>query len=80
MFSFVIYNRHDICANDESGCGLAGLAYVATACTGNKNCAINEDLGLVLGIIVAHEMGHVYVCIFLNYVVILVLGDNKIVV
>jgi hypothetical protein len=38
-----------------------GLAYVASACTGNEPCAINEDGGLVLGIVVAHEMGHVYV-------------------
>lgn len=41
-----------------------GLAYVAAACTEDQNCAINEDGGLVLGTVVAHEMGHVYVCIY----------------
>lgn len=39
-------------------CGLMGLAFVGTACTGNKPCCINEDAGLMLGITVAHEMGH----------------------
>lgn len=51
--------RYDICADNMSNCGLMGLAYVASACSGNEPCAINEDGGLVLGIVVAHEMGHV---------------------
>lgn len=38
-----------------------GLAFVGTPCTGDKPCAINEDSGLVLSTVVAHEMGHVYV-------------------
>lgn len=38
-----------------------GLAYVGTPCTGDRPCAINEDGGLVLSTVVAHEMGHVYV-------------------
>lgn len=42
-----------------TNCDLMGLAYVAAACTGNKPCAINEDSGLALGVVVAHEMGHV---------------------
>lgn len=54
-----VINRHDICAENLTQCGLMGLAYVAAACTGDKPCAINEDSGLVLGIVVAHEMGHV---------------------
>lgn len=58
IFKVFIF-RHDICANDEDGCGLMGLAYVAAACTDNENCCINEDGGLVLGVVVAHEMGHV---------------------
>lgn len=62
------FYRHDICADDEDGCGLMGLAFVAAACTDNENCCINEDGGLVLGIVVAHEMGHVYVCIFRNWI------------
>lgn len=36
-----------------------GLAYTAAACTANKPCSINEDNGLTLGIVVAHEIGHV---------------------
>lgn len=51
--------RYDICSNNMANCGLLGLAYVAAACTGDKPCAINEDGGLVLGLTVAHEMGHV---------------------
>lgn len=44
-----------------------GLAYVGTPCTGDRPCAINEDGGLVLSTVVAHEMGHVYVTICLNF-------------
>lgn len=53
--------RHDICAENVTQCGLMGLAYVGTPCTGDRPCAINEDGGLVLSTVVAHEMGHVYV-------------------
>lgn len=42
-------------------CGLLGLANVAAACTGDRSCAINEDSGLMLGVVTAHEMGHVYI-------------------
>ncbi|CAH1113494.1 unnamed protein product [Psylliodes chrysocephalus] len=58
----VLLTRYDICADEGADCGLMGLAYIATACTQNKNCAINEDGGLTLGIVVAHEMGHVMGC------------------
>ncbi|XP_068910126.1 A disintegrin and metalloproteinase with thrombospondin motifs 7-like isoform X3 [Tenebrio molitor] len=58
----VLLTRYDICSDNLSNCGLMGLAYVASACTGNEPCAINEDGGLVLGIVVAHEMGHVMGC------------------
>ncbi|XP_008201012.2 A disintegrin and metalloproteinase with thrombospondin motifs 7 isoform X1 [Tribolium castaneum] len=58
----VLLTRYDICADNMSNCGLMGLAYVASACSGNEPCAINEDGGLVLGIVVAHEMGHVMGC------------------
>nr|XP_023026845.1 A disintegrin and metalloproteinase with thrombospondin motifs 7-like [Leptinotarsa decemlineata] len=58
----VLLTRYDICADAGADCGLMGLAYVAAACTSNENCAINEDGGLVLGIVVAHEMGHVMGC------------------
>ncbi|CAH1118875.1 unnamed protein product [Phaedon cochleariae] len=58
----VLLTRYDICADAGADCGLMGLAYVAAACTKDENCAINEDSGLVLGIVVAHEMGHVMGC------------------
>ncbi|CAH1985625.1 unnamed protein product [Acanthoscelides obtectus] len=56
----VLLTRHDIC--DSGGCGLLGLAYVATACKNDSSCAINEDSGLMVGMTVAHEMGHVMGC------------------
>ncbi|KAJ8921346.1 hypothetical protein NQ315_002961 [Exocentrus adspersus] len=60
----VLLTRYDLCAmdNTEEGCGLMGLAYVAAACLEGKPCAINEDSGITLGIVVAHEMGHVMGC------------------
>ncbi|XP_056633400.1 A disintegrin and metalloproteinase with thrombospondin motifs 12-like [Diorhabda sublineata] len=58
----VLLTRYDICADEGKDCGLMGLAYVAAACTKDENCAINEDGGLTLGIVVAHEIGHVMGC------------------
>ncbi|XP_017779110.1 PREDICTED: A disintegrin and metalloproteinase with thrombospondin motifs 12-like, partial [Nicrophorus vespilloides] len=58
----ILLTRHDICADNMANCGLMGLAFVATACSGDKPCAINEDGGLILGIVTAHEMGHVMGC------------------
>ncbi|XP_065156708.1 A disintegrin and metalloproteinase with thrombospondin motifs 12-like isoform X2 [Atheta coriaria] len=55
----VLLTRYDLCADNMANCGLMGLAYVAAACTSDKPCAINEDAGLILGIVVAHEIGHV---------------------
>ncbi|XP_063991205.1 A disintegrin and metalloproteinase with thrombospondin motifs 12-like [Diachasmimorpha longicaudata] len=57
----ILITRHDICSA-ESGCTLMGLAYVAAACDPPKAAAINEDSGLLLGIVVAHEVGHVMGC------------------
>ncbi|XP_015115568.1 A disintegrin and metalloproteinase with thrombospondin motifs 12-like [Diachasma alloeum] len=57
----VLITRHDICS-EQSGCTLMGLAYVAAACDPPKAAAINEDSGLLLGIVVAHEVGHVMGC------------------
>lgn len=59
-------NRYDLCADNMANCGLMGLAYVAAACTSDKPCAINEDAGLILGIVVAHEIGHVLVLRVIN--------------
>ncbi|KAI4459045.1 adamts a disintegrin and metalloprotease with thrombospondin motifs protease [Holotrichia oblita] len=39
-----------------------GLAYVGVPCTEKDPCAINEDKGLVLAIVVTHEVGHVMGC------------------
>ena len=35
-----------------------GLAYVSAVCDRPKAACINEDNGLLLGIVVAHEVGH----------------------
>ncbi|XP_049792512.1 A disintegrin and metalloproteinase with thrombospondin motifs 7-like [Schistocerca nitens] len=58
----VLLTRHDICSDNMSNCNLMGLAYVAAACKPDLCCAINEDSGLLLGVTVAHEMGHVMGC------------------
>lgn len=51
--------RYDICS-EEVNCELMGLAHVAAACDSTKAACINEDNGLLLGIVIAHEVGHVY--------------------
>ncbi|XP_076231370.1 A disintegrin and metalloproteinase with thrombospondin motifs 1 [Calliopsis andreniformis] len=58
----VLVTRHDICSKDDTGCDLMGLAYVATACDSTKAACINEEEGLLLGIVIAHEVGHVMGC------------------
>lgn len=58
--------RYDICTSDETACNLLGLAYVAAACDPTKAACINEDSGLILGIVVTHEVGHTYVTVFLK--------------
>ncbi|PSN56829.1 hypothetical protein C0J52_08265 [Blattella germanica] len=58
----VLLTRYDICSDNMSECGLLGLAYVAEACNPNMSCAINEDTGLLLGVVVTHEVGHIMGC------------------
>jgi len=58
----VLLTRYDICADKKSDCGLLGLANVAEACNPDRSCAICEDSGLVLGVTVTHEVGHVMGC------------------
>ncbi|KAF5307128.1 hypothetical protein FQR65_LT07112 [Abscondita terminalis] len=58
----ILLTRYDICADSMTNCGLLGLAYVASACNSEKSCAINEDGGLILGVVVTHEMGHIMGC------------------
>ena len=58
----ILLTREDLCADAE--CGLLGLANVASACVGHHSCAINEDNGLLLGVVVAHEIGHMLVLLF----------------
>lgn len=58
----VLLTRHDICSGDDgtgNSCNLMGLANLATACNPTASCSINEDAGLLLGITVSHEIGHV---------------------
>jgi hypothetical protein len=58
----VLLTRLDICTDNMSDCGLLGLAYTAQACNPNLSCAICEDTGLLLGVTVAHEIGHIMGC------------------
>ncbi|KAJ9585149.1 hypothetical protein L9F63_003040, partial [Diploptera punctata] len=58
----ILLTRYDLCSDNMSRCGLLGLAYVAQACNANMSCAINEDSGLVLGVVVTHEVGHIMGC------------------
>ncbi|XP_021935392.1 A disintegrin and metalloproteinase with thrombospondin motifs 12-like [Zootermopsis nevadensis] len=58
----VMLTRFDICTSNMTECELLGLAHVAQACNPNMSCAICEDSGLVLGVTVAHEVGHVMGC------------------
>ncbi|EFN73626.1 A disintegrin and metalloproteinase with thrombospondin motifs 7 [Camponotus floridanus] len=57
----VLVTRYDICS-EETNCDLMGLAHVAAACDSAKAACINEDSGLLLGVVVAHEVGHVMGC------------------
>ncbi|XP_012140614.1 A disintegrin and metalloproteinase with thrombospondin motifs 7 isoform X2 [Megachile rotundata] len=57
----VLVTRYDICS-EGTNCDLMGLAYVGVACNPAKAACINEDSGLLLGIVVAHEVGHVMGC------------------
>ncbi|XP_019886765.2 A disintegrin and metalloproteinase with thrombospondin motifs 7 [Ooceraea biroi] len=57
----VLVTRYDICS-EEVNCDLMGLAHVAAACDSAKAACINEDSGLLLGIVIAHEVGHVMGC------------------
>ncbi|KAK9869843.1 hypothetical protein WA026_003569 [Henosepilachna vigintioctopunctata] len=58
----MLLTRHDLCGDNATKCGLEGLAYVGTPCTPDEPCAINEDSGLILSIVAAHELGHVMGC------------------
>ncbi|XP_076766964.1 A disintegrin and metalloproteinase with thrombospondin motifs 12 [Xylocopa sonorina] len=57
----VLVTRYDICS-EGTNCDLMGLAFVGTACNPEKAACINEDSGLLLGIVIAHEVGHVMGC------------------
>lgn len=53
----VLLTKLDLCMGEN--CDLLGLANVASACNPRYSCAINEDNGLQIGYVVAHEIGHV---------------------
>uniref|UniRef100_A0A1B6CIH1 Peptidase M12B domain-containing protein n=1 Tax=Clastoptera arizonana TaxID=38151 RepID=A0A1B6CIH1_9HEMI len=57
----ILLTRYDLCT-DPGSCSLLGLAYVGSVCTTNRNCIINEDNGLILGVVIAHEIGHTLGC------------------
>jgi Reprolysin (M12B) family zinc metalloprotease len=57
----ILLTRNDLCMSDGE-CGLLGLAHVASICMPTKSCAINEDNGLMLGVTVTHEIGHLLGC------------------
>ncbi|XP_043523345.1 A disintegrin and metalloproteinase with thrombospondin motifs 7-like [Frieseomelitta varia] len=58
----VLVTRYDICSETATHCNLLGLAYVGTACDPEKAACITEDTGLLLGVVIAHEVGHVMGC------------------
>ncbi|PNF21231.1 hypothetical protein B7P43_G04192 [Cryptotermes secundus] len=53
----VLITKYDICAGWDD-CGTVGLANVAGCCGPESSCAICEDTGLVVGTVIAHEIGH----------------------
>ncbi|XP_021941801.1 A disintegrin and metalloproteinase with thrombospondin motifs 7-like isoform X1 [Zootermopsis nevadensis] len=53
----VLVSKHDMCLGPDD-CGTSGLADIAGACGPNQSCCICEDKGLVVGTIIAHEIGH----------------------
>jgi len=63
-------NHHDIAVlltrvnmyNITSGRTLLGKAYRNSACNANFSCAICKDMGLILSVVVAHEIGHMVGC------------------
>lgn len=58
--SAILLTRQDVCM--DNSCGLLGLANVASICVPQSSCAINEDNGLMLGVTVTHEIGHLMGC------------------
>uniref|UniRef100_T1IZN0 Peptidase M12B domain-containing protein n=1 Tax=Strigamia maritima TaxID=126957 RepID=T1IZN0_STRMM len=54
----ILITRHDICYNKDEPCDTLGLAHIAGICQPDRSCSINEDIGLVSGYTIAHELGH----------------------
>ncbi|KAK0072882.1 hypothetical protein PV325_010650, partial [Microctonus aethiopoides] len=57
----VLISRHDFC-DKGVGCRLNGLASIGTVCDPSQAAAIIEELGLVAGIVITHEVGHLMGC------------------
>ncbi|KAK0072315.1 hypothetical protein PV325_011561, partial [Microctonus aethiopoides] len=57
----VLMSRHNFCTQ-EAGCNVTGLAYTGKACDPAAAAAIIEDAGLLSGIIITHEVGHLIGC------------------
>ncbi|CAG2068759.1 unnamed protein product, partial [Timema podura] len=51
--------RHDICSDNMTECGLMGIAFIGEICNTDKSSCMCEDSGLMLAPVVTHEMGHV---------------------
>jgi hypothetical protein len=57
----ILVTKHDLCAGSDD-CGAVGLANIAGCCQKGQSCAVCEDTGLVVGTIMAHEVGHLLGC------------------
>lgn len=57
--SVFVYYRLDICHGTD--CEVVGQSFVGTPCRKGKNCGYCEDNGLEMGLVVAHQIGHLQV-------------------
>ena len=56
--------RENICRNPQMlKCDTLGLAELGTMCDISNSCSIVQDNGLSAAFTIAHELGHVYVCL-----------------
>ncbi|XP_022240084.1 A disintegrin and metalloproteinase with thrombospondin motifs 6-like, partial [Limulus polyphemus] len=54
----ILITRNDICYNKDEPCDTLGLGQVSGMCEPSRSCSINQDIGLISGFTIAHEMGH----------------------
>ncbi|KAK0074845.1 hypothetical protein PV325_007729, partial [Microctonus aethiopoides] len=58
----VLVTRQKMCDPGDKDCSTAGLGNIAAACDPAKAVAICVDRGLISGVIITHELGHVLGC------------------